>query len=97
AWPPGSTMATDEGQAGLAARLAQARHDLAVHAGPIPPWEELTEQERRDSTLEARHYLDAAAAAGFAIAVLTDGEPRRPARVRLTDHDFEVDRLAGIA
>ena len=88
-------MPADDRSAGLAARLARARHDLAVRAAGIPPWADLTDQERRDSTLEAQHYLTAAAAAGFAIAVLTDGEAQRPARVTAgmrDTHDQPLDR-----
>lgn len=47
--------------------LARARQQLAHRAGflPRPTWEQLTEQERTLSLLDARNYLRAAAEAGL--------------------------------
>jgi hypothetical protein len=71
----------------LAEDLAQARQRLAAGAGG-PSWAQLSNPEREAAVLEATHYLDAAASAGIAVAVVDPGEipapPRRMAMMRDT-------------
>jgi hypothetical protein len=82
----------------LAEDLAQARQRLAAHAG-APGWAQLSNPEREAAVLEAKHYLDAAAAAGIAVAAVDPGEiptpRRRTAMMRDTDgNPLERDEYA---
>jgi hypothetical protein len=69
----------------LAVQLARARQALA-HSGTgyLPAWEQLTDEQREFAALEARHYLDAAAQAGIAVAVVNADELPSPARLTAT-------------
>ena len=84
---------TDPTKLAMARRLAEHRQRIAERSGgPAVAWTDLTEQERQDSTLIAQHYLDAAAAAGLAIAdagVTTPAADTRPARVTAMVEDLE--------
>jgi hypothetical protein len=64
----------------LAVRLAQARQQRAATAG-LPGWDELSEEEQDGATLEANHYLEAAAAAGILFAAVDAEGLSPPARV----------------
>jgi hypothetical protein len=57
----------------LATRLARARQQLATQAG-LPDWDELTDDERQRAAIEAKHYLEAAAQAGLAVAAIEAGD-----------------------
>lgn len=72
----------------LAEDLAQARQKLAANDGGSS-WAQLSNPEREKAVLEAKHYLDAAASAGIAVAAIDPAEiptpRRRTAMMRDTD------------
>ncbi|WP_433257706.1 hypothetical protein ACQPYK_21285 [Streptosporangium sp. CA-135522] len=55
----------DDAEREHAERLAVARQQLAHEGEPHPTWEELTEEERKEATVEAAWYLRAGRRAGL--------------------------------
>lgn len=61
---PGTGVVVDyanQRERDLSLKLAEARQRQAERTGYIPAWEQLTEEEREGSALEARNWLRAAA------------------------------------
>jgi hypothetical protein len=63
----------------LAEDLAAARQKLAANDGDLS-WAQLSNREREKAVLEAKHYLDAAASAGIAVAAIDPAEIPTPRR-----------------